>query len=108
MTRRASNVTPFRSPSNAEAEGRAALRILGLILKAIKSSAADQKRIVDYCRVSNLTGDRGPFSKATIHRYIENGQLEAVRLGGITLISIESVNKLLGTAEPWTPRDKDG
>lgn len=103
MSRRASNVAPLRKPSDAEAQGRAALRILGQILNAIAESPGDQERILPHCRVSDLTGDRGPLTKPTVYRYLKSGKLRAVRLDGITLIEIASVNELLDLAEPWVP-----
>lgn len=107
MTRRASNVAPFRPPSDAEAEGRAALRFIGQLFKAIAESRGDQKRILGWCRVSDLTPPRGPLSKGTVYRYIKSGKLRAVRLDGITLIEVASVNELLGRAEPWAlPKKK--
>ena len=111
-TRAHSNVRTFRQLSPAEADdlaqGRAALRMLGQILSAVEASNSDQERIVPHCRVSDLTPPHGPFSKATVNCYIKNGRLDSILLGGMRLISIESVNELLQTAELWTPRDKDG
>lgn len=107
MSRRASNVTPFREPpSESEAEGRAALRIIGQLFKAIAESRDDQARIMPYCRERDLTGDRGPLSKGSVYRYLKSGKLRAVRLDGITLIEIASVNELLDLAEPWAPPKK--
>ena len=72
-----------------------ATKIVAEILQRIDR---DAERIVPYCRVNDLIP---PFSKPSIYRWLDEGLLRAVKLGGITLIEIESVHELLKTAEPW-------
>ncbi len=50
-------------------------------------------------RPRDLTEAFGP-SKAKIRRLIQDGKLDAVKLDGIVLISRESVERWLATAEP--------
>ena len=61
---------------------------------------ADDRRVVSYVRPRELSP---PFSPTWIKARLTDGTLEAVKLRGITLISLESVQRMLESAEVWEP-----
>lgn len=45
-----------------------------------------------------LGGTEKPLSRATIYRKVKAGELEARRIGGRTLITVESIKRLVAEA----------
>jgi hypothetical protein len=43
------------------------------------------------------------LSTASIYRFAGEGRINLVRLGGRTLVTVESLTALIATAEPWSP-----
>jgi excisionase family DNA binding protein len=50
-------------------------------------------------RTSEIRG----CSRSQIYAHLKEGELTAVRLGGKTLVTTESLDALLATARPWSP-----
>jgi hypothetical protein len=55
-------------------------------------------RVVPFFRIGELSP---PFSKSWVKRRIADGDLQAVRIGGLVLIPEASLAALLGRAETW-------
>jgi len=58
----------------------------------------DESRAVDFYRSSELCP---PFSKGWITRRIVDGDLDAVRIGGVVLVKGASLRRMLRNADTW-------
>ena len=87
-------------PKNTNPLQLSAVQFTAAVLDHLDQSK-DGDRIVAWCRVRDLTPPRGPFSRAAIYRWLDDGKLRGRKLGDVLLIEIASVQELLDTAEPW-------
>jgi hypothetical protein len=46
----------------------------------------------------------GNVSEILIHRYVQAGKLDAVRIGGLTMITMESIKRLVAEGRNRPPR----
>ena len=46
------------------------------------------------------------LSTSSMYRFADEGKLELVRLGGRTLVKVDSLAALIDGAEPWTPSNR--
>jgi hypothetical protein len=71
------------------------------VQQVLERMERDEGRPVDYYRIKELTPS---FSKAWVMARVHDGNLKAVRLMGLTLITGKSLRAFLASTEPWTPR----
>lgn len=53
-------------------------------------------------KLPELKRNGRPINKATAWRWISAGKLEVLKVGGVTLTSRESVNRMIAAANPGT------
>ena len=87
-------------PNNARGVEVGAERFVGDVLEL---GRRDPERAVDAFRMGELVAPRGPFSRAWINRRLRDGDLQAIRVGSVVLVTGASLRGLLASAETWEP-----
>ncbi len=67
---------------------------------ALELSEPRSERAVDYYRIGEICP---PFSKSWVVRKLHAGDLRAVRVGGVVLITGQSLRQLLQSSTTWEP-----
>ena len=82
------------------------LTVESFVRKVLALVERDTERSVDLYRYKDLEPPRGPFDESWLIDCLHEGDLKAIRVKGLTLITGESLRRLIASGKVWTPRKR--